>query len=60
MDKLERFKAAARECARPVKAKPQRRLWPTLPWWVALWLPLMGTPYRARALYWWLRVTGRF
>jgi hypothetical protein len=52
MDKLERFNAAARECARPPKAK--RR--PFLPWWVAIWWPWLGSPWRVRLLFVWLKV----
>jgi hypothetical protein len=55
MDKLERFKAAARECARPRR----HRKWPALPWWVRGWFPMAGVPWRSRFLYLRLRFTGK-
>jgi hypothetical protein len=63
MAKLERFKAAASECARPKRVR-HRALRQTpritrLPWWIAMWLPGLGVSFRTRVLFWWLKVTGR-
>lgn len=51
---LERFRAAARECARPMRRRPSR-----LPWWVGMWLPMRGVSWGARFLYLRLRLTGK-